>query len=633
MATRRWGLIGIAVTGLLAVGVSAMARAAPTPLPATSVTSAAPRLVATWQFEMEPKAGGVLDPVDIAVTADGMVWVVDQALRRVLRFDGEGAVMGQYGRPGDGPGGLVQPFGLAVDTARQHVFVSDRSQGRLAVFDLGARFVGFWEDYNKPEAITIGPAGTVYVYNRGANTIVGRTPEGGRGVAISIPFSPTDLAVLPSGLATESTGRIWMATEPPVRGSGSVIWVYGPNGDVIPPRTQVRGWNPRDIAIDANNRIYILDGSGGRLVVDFDRSNGQFLAAPIGSDVRAIAVAATPSLVYLLNGPTGEREGGVTLVRFAAGAVQTVAQWRFPPIELGWLRNPVRVAVGGDGGVVVVDEVDRAQRFDAAGGFTRALRRLGMQLADATADGDWLVARTRSASSIDDPNDPDVAPQGRRRLRIERYRPGAAAGGGAPGGDATRLWSHDWTEAVDGAERSQLVALAHDPRAGLVYALDASQRRVLVLGLDDGRPNGAWSLADQGGGLALVDLDVGADGAVLVLNAQARKLLRLDAMGKVAGTVDMPAGAMRFAAASDGGFVVITTGREVQKIDADGRAAATWALPAPRYGDPEPPSDVAVDAKGRVYVTDRDGQAVYVFGVAGDERGPVYLPAAWANHE
>ena len=104
------------------------------------------------------------------------------------------------------------------------------------------------------------------------------------------------------------------------------------------------------------------------------------------------------------------------------------------------------------------------------------------------AGGDWLVARTRSASSLDDPRDPDVAPPGMWRIRIERYR---KAEDGAP---PALVWSRDWTEPVDGPTRTLLLALAHDPERGRVYALDATGRKVLVLGLDDGQPLATWEL-------------------------------------------------------------------------------------------------------------------------------------------
>lgn len=246
-----------------------------------------------------------------------------------------------------------------------------------------------------------------------------------------------------------------------------------------------------------------------------------------------------------------------------------------------------------------------------------------MQLADATVAGDWLVVRTRTASSIDDPRDPDVAPQGRRRIRIERYA--RAAGEPAP------TWSYDWTEPIDAPERSQIIALAHDPRRGAVFALDGARRRILVIDLATGTERAVWSLADQGGGLALLDLDVLPDGTVAVLHGPSRMILRLDATGAVDGGVPVPKGAIRFAPLAGGGFAVLLATRAVAQLAPDGTVIDTTALPAPAHGAPEAPSDIAADADGRVYVTDRGGQAVHVLGVGAGAPPAIYLPAVLAG--
>ncbi|RIL12413.1 hypothetical protein DCC79_01585 [bacterium] len=618
-ASRAWRTAGL----VAACGVAVAVSAPPASTPARAADGGL-AWIATWQSDLEPEPGGVLDPVDLAVGADGSAWVVDAGLRRALRFDAGGTARLQVGRPGLDNGGLDHPFGIAVDEAGGRVFVADRRQGRLAVFDLAGDFVAHWNDYAKPEAIARDAAGRVFVFDRGASAIVGRKADGSRAVNIPVPFSPTDQATLPNGLAVAPDGRIWIATEAPVAGGPAILWVYGPDGEVIPPRTQIRGWNPRDIAIDPTGRVFMLDGTGGRLVTDFDRASGNHAAVGVGSDVRAIAAAA-PDTLYLLDGPTGDREGGVTAVRYGGRTLTTLWTWRFPPIEPGWLSHPIRAAVGEDGGLYVVDEMERAQRFDARGRVTHGLRRLGMQLADATADGDWLIVRTRTASSIDDPRDPDVAPQGHRRIRIERYgRAGAA-------GEPARTWSFDWAEPIDGAERSQIIALGHDPARGAVYALDAARRRVLVLDLATGSRRAEWPLAEQGGGLALVDLDVLPDGSVAVLNAQSRRLLRLDAAGRVVGGVDVPAGAIRFAPLADGGFAVVLAARSLVRLTASGAVLGTAVLPAPARGAPEAPSDVAAAADGRVFVTDRGGQAVHVFGLAATAPRAVFLPVAVAG--
>lgn len=576
----------------------------------------APVLLATWRAAAVPAPGGVLDPVDLAALSDGSVLVVDRGLGRLQRFGASGAPGLVYGQ-GPGAGALDQPFGVAVDEGRDRVIVADRGHSRLAFFGLDGVFREAWSDYPKPEALAVGLEGRVYAYERAGNNIVGRKADGSRDVAISVPFAQSTLAQLPHGLATDRAGQIWFASEAPTIDQPPVIWVFLPSGETTRQRTQV-SWMPRDIAIDPADRVFLLDGSEGRLVTDFNRATGAHRAAPVSRAVRGIATTG-PDQVALLEGPTAESEGGVRFVRYDGQRLESLATWSFPPLEPGWFRNPLRIAAAPEGGLVLVDELPRAQRFDAAGRGLAQLRRPGLQEALALPGGDWLIARTRVSASQDDLRDPDVAPPGTRRLRIERYRPGQN------GAAWTRVWSADWTEALDATERTTILALAADPEAGRAYALDASGKRVLVFDLESGERLTSWPVP-AAGPLPLLDLEVDPAGGVRVLDGPARRLRRLDAEGRPAGETALPAVALRFALDATGRATVITSDRRVLRLDAAGLVLASWNLPAPGTASPEPPSDIALGREGRVYVADRAEQAVHVFGPPAGFR--VLLPLA-----
>lgn len=608
-------LIGsVAAAGALVVQPAQPVRAQADPPPYS--------LAATWQSGPDPAPGGVLDPVDIAAAADGSVLVVDNGLKRVQRFDPEGRLLRVYGVPrGDAAeGGLRAPFGIALDEGRDRIYVADREGGRLSIFHADGRPVMTWEDYDQPEALAIGIEGRVYAYSRGGGAIISRKADGSRDVNIPVPLAQAVASLLPNGLAIDRGGMIWFASEAPAKNLPPVIWVFSPDGEVAPPRTQVK-WVPRDIAVDpTTGRLFLLDGEGARLVTDFDRANGRHQSAAIARNVRAIAAGGANRL-SLLDGPTGDSEGGVTTVSYDGRALTTEGRWDFPPIEPGWLSYPIRVAAGADGQIYVVDALQRAQRFDPAGRVHGYLRRLGLQEVDVMADGDWLVARTRSSSSLDDPADPDVAPPGMWRVRIERYR--QRAGETTP----TRLWSRDWTEPVDGPTRTLLLALAHDPARGRVYALDATGRKVLVLRLEDGEPQATWALPEVTGVVGYQDLALGPGGEVLVLSTGARRITRLDGEGKPLGDIPVPPATLRFAPTADGRLILITAARELQVLTADGATVVHWPLPAPQAGEPSPPSDVAVGGDGRIYITDREGQAVVVFKPAtAGSIGKVWMP-------
>jgi DNA-binding beta-propeller fold protein YncE len=72
-------------------------------------------------------------PTNVAVDADGNVFVSDTFNDRVEVFDAEGQFIRAFGKPGDGPGYFARPKGIAVDSDG-HVWVADSVQDRVQVF-------------------------------------------------------------------------------------------------------------------------------------------------------------------------------------------------------------------------------------------------------------------------------------------------------------------------------------------------------------------------------------------------------------------------------------------------------------------------------------------------------------------
>jgi hypothetical protein len=113
----------------------------------------------------------------LAGDAAGDVFVLDGAGRRVLSFDAEGRHRATYGRSGEGPGELMQPFALALG-AGDTVWVLDPMNGRLT---------GFPQDDGDPRVVTILNSGGFPTNNfavRGGSFLMQTTAPlrfGGRG--------------------------------------------------------------------------------------------------------------------------------------------------------------------------------------------------------------------------------------------------------------------------------------------------------------------------------------------------------------------------------------------------------------------------------------------------------------------
>lgn len=85
-------------------------------------------------------------PSDVAVLPDGSFYVSDgYGNARVMKFSAKGAFQFQWGAKGSRPGQFDLPHGLALDRAGR-VYVADRSNSRIQVFDAFGRFLAQWKD-------------------------------------------------------------------------------------------------------------------------------------------------------------------------------------------------------------------------------------------------------------------------------------------------------------------------------------------------------------------------------------------------------------------------------------------------------------------------------------------------------
>ncbi len=83
-------------------------------------------------------------PTDIAFTPAGDFYISDgYGNARVVKFSRAGQWLLTWGEPGTGPGQFNTPHSLVLDSQGQ-VYVSDRENNRLQVFDAEGRFLRQW---------------------------------------------------------------------------------------------------------------------------------------------------------------------------------------------------------------------------------------------------------------------------------------------------------------------------------------------------------------------------------------------------------------------------------------------------------------------------------------------------------
>ncbi len=89
-------------------------------------------------------------PTDMAVTPAGDVFVSDgYGNDRIVHFDAKGRFVKAWGKLGTGPGEFSLPHSIAVDS-RGRLYVADRNNVRIQVFDSSGKFLDEWRNLLVP---------------------------------------------------------------------------------------------------------------------------------------------------------------------------------------------------------------------------------------------------------------------------------------------------------------------------------------------------------------------------------------------------------------------------------------------------------------------------------------------------
>jgi DNA-binding beta-propeller fold protein YncE len=123
-------------------------------------------------------------PNDVAIGPEGDVFVVQGhgvGDPRVLRFDRTGKFLKAWGGKGTGPGQFDIAHSVVVD-ARGFVYVADRQNRRVQVFDVNGKFIKEWKYAGLPCGLYIGQDRQMYLTTGYAGQIL-RLDEGGKAVA------------------------------------------------------------------------------------------------------------------------------------------------------------------------------------------------------------------------------------------------------------------------------------------------------------------------------------------------------------------------------------------------------------------------------------------------------------------
>lgn len=182
-------------------------------------------------------------PTACAVAQNGDIFIADghfprpstsqQDGDRIVRFTADGRYLGAWGRKGSGPGEFDGPHALAVDS-QGRLFVADRSNNRVQIFDREMNFVDDWRHFGRPSGIAITADDTLYVSDsESGKQIAGklRNPGWKNGIRIGSARDGSLLMFVnstdPEGLGADDLGNVFAGLTRPRRAAPPLIqkWV------------------------------------------------------------------------------------------------------------------------------------------------------------------------------------------------------------------------------------------------------------------------------------------------------------------------------------------------------------------------------------------------------------------------
>jgi DNA-binding beta-propeller fold protein YncE len=105
-------------------------------------------------------------PSAVAIGRNGDIFVADghggNTNARIVKFTKDGKFIKTWGKKGTGPGEFDAPHALAFDS-KGRLFVADRGNDRIQIFDQDGKFLDQWMQFSRPSGLFIDRNDAIYV--------------------------------------------------------------------------------------------------------------------------------------------------------------------------------------------------------------------------------------------------------------------------------------------------------------------------------------------------------------------------------------------------------------------------------------------------------------------------------------
>jgi sugar lactone lactonase YvrE len=167
-------------------------------------------------------------PNDVLVAPNGDIFVSEGhqstpgSQQRVLKFDKTGKLIKAWGKWGSGDGEFDQPHALAMDS-RGRLFVGDRNNNRIQIFDQDGKFLDKWYQFSRPSGVYIDKNDNIYVADSESMSVSRNHDGWKRGIRIGSVKDGKVIAFIPDpdekatgtsaaeGVVVDSMGNVYGA--------------------------------------------------------------------------------------------------------------------------------------------------------------------------------------------------------------------------------------------------------------------------------------------------------------------------------------------------------------------------------------------------------------------------------------
>jgi 6-bladed beta-propeller len=172
---------------------------------------------------------GLNEPCDVVTAPNGDIFVADghsgqnanatpATVSRIVKFSKDGKFIKSWGKWGSGPGEFKTPHGIALDS-RGRLFVADRGNVRLQIFDQEGKFLDEWKQFSRLSGIYIDKNDVLYGADSESNAK--SNPGWKRGIRIGSAKDGKVTAFIPDpdkvatsgaeGVAADASGNVYGA--------------------------------------------------------------------------------------------------------------------------------------------------------------------------------------------------------------------------------------------------------------------------------------------------------------------------------------------------------------------------------------------------------------------------------------